>query len=171
MAAGEIRIGIPGNSTTNFNAASLAVLTLYRGGEGVSFSQRAAIGYDTTGTPTNWGTTPIIGPAYAPKFLWTLTPWLTTSEAQHLEALAIYQKSTQNALRLIDEVDQVVIDPAYNNRTLLSQTTPSWGAAYRVGYGVFSVQLQLEDAWSEYIGQWAEDDAGAKAATITAVEL
>ena len=171
MAAGEIRIGIAGNNTTNFNTASLAVLTLYRGEEGISFSQRAAIGYDTTGTPTNWGTTPIIGPAYAPKFLWTLTPWLTTSEAQHLEALAIYQKSTQNALRLIDEVDQVVIDPAYNNRTLLSQATPSWGPGYRVGYGVFSVQLQLEDAWSEYIGQWAEDDAGARAATITAVEL
>jgi hypothetical protein len=33
------------------------------------------------------------------------------------------------------------------------------------------VQLQLEDAWSEYIGQWAEEDAGASAATITAVEL
>lgn len=171
MAAGEIRIGIPGNSTSNFNTSTLAVLTLYRGEADASLSQRSPIGFDTAGTPTNWGTTPITGPAYAPKYLWTLSPWLTESEAQHLEALVLYQKATQNPLRLIDEIDKVVINPSYNNRTLLSPTTPTWTSSYQVGYGVFSVQLQLQDDWNQFIGRWTGEDAPARAATLTAVEL
>lgn len=171
MAVGQIRIGIPGNSTSDFNTASLAVLTLYRGEAGISLSQRSPIGLDTTGTPTNWGTTPITGPAYAPKYLWTLSPWLTRDESLHLEALVLYQKSTQNALRLIDEVDQIVIDPSYNNRTLLSPATPTWSASYQTGYGVFSVHLQLQDDWSQFIGLWDGTTTPARAAVFTAVEL
>lgn len=171
MAVGEIRIGIPGNSTSNFNTASLAVLTLYRGEAGVSFSQRSPIGLDSTGTPSNWGTTPITGPAYTPKYLWTLSPWLTEAEALHLEGLVLYQKSTQAPLRLIDEVDRVVVNPAYNNRTLLSAATPTWAPSYQTGYGVFSVHLQLQDDWNQFIGVWDGTTTPAKAAVLTAVEL
>jgi len=171
VAVGEIRIGVPGNSTSNFNTASLAVLTLYRGEAGASFSQRSPIGLDSTGTPSNWGTTPITGPAYVPKYLWTFSPWLTETEAQHLEGLVLYQKSTQNALRLIDEVDKVVINTSYNDRTLLSATSPTWATGHQVGYGVFSVHLQLQDDWSQFIGMWDGTTTPARAAVLTAVEL
>jgi hypothetical protein len=171
MAFGQIRIGIPGNTSSNFSTATLAVLTLENATADAPLSLRSPIGFNTAGTPSNYGTTPITGPAYTPKELWTLAPLLTASEAMHLRALVTYQKSTGNPLRLIDEVDLIAIDPAYNNRTLLEQTTPSWGSGYRTGYGVFSVQLQLDGDWNQYFGIFNATGEQARVVTFTAVEL
>jgi hypothetical protein len=171
MAIGEIRIGLAGDSTSNFATSSLGVLTLYRAGVDAPLTSRAPIGLNVPGEPSNAGTTPITGPAYTPKYIWTLAPWLTLDEALHLQALVLYQKSAKATLRLIDEVDRITIDPAYNNRTLLSEATPTWGSSYRTGYGVFSVLLTLDGDWNQYLGLWGDDGSQARAATFTAVEV
>ena len=170
MAQGEIRIGIAGAGASDFASSPVSVLTLYRGGD-EPFTLRSVFGFNAPGDPTIYGSTPITGPQYAPRQLWTLSPWLTRDEANQLYALALWQKANGTALRLIDEVDTITIDTTYNNRTLLSSTTPAWGANYRTGYGIFSVQLTVEGEWSQYLGLWAGTEDEARAVTFTATEV
>jgi hypothetical protein len=171
MAFGEIRIGLPGAGASDFATSTLGTLTLYRAGDDVPLSSRAPLGLNQAGNPTTRGTTPIFGPDYVPKYLWTLAPWLTLDEALHLQALVLYQKSAKSSLRLIDEVDRIVIDPAYNSRTLLSELTPSWSATRRTGFGIFAAHVTLEGEWSQYLGLWGDDGSQARSATFSAVEV
>jgi hypothetical protein len=171
MAIGEIRIGVKGSGASDFSTAALGVLTLYRAGTDAPLSSRAPLGLNTALEPSIYGTTPIIGPAYTPKYLWTLAPWLTLDEALHLQALVLRQKSAGITLRLIDEVERITIDTTYNNRTLISQLTPAWGATYRTGYGVFDVHITLDGEWNQYLGLWADNSTQARGATFTAVEV
>jgi hypothetical protein len=171
MAFGEIRIGVPGNSSSNFDTSAIAVLTLDTASTDAPLSLRSSLGFDTAGDPTTYGTTPIFGPQYTPKELWALAPLLTNTEAQHLRGLLTWQKANKAALRLIDEVYPITVLTTYNTRTLLSETTPSWGGAFRQGFGIFAVQLQIDGPWNDYFGIWADSGEQARLATFTAVEL
>jgi hypothetical protein len=96
---------------------------------------------------------------------------VSRDQADQIYALALYQKQAGGALRLIDEIDPVVYQTGYNSRVLLAETTPSWGANNRKGYGVFSIQLQLDGDWDQYLGLWADDLQQARQLTFTAVEV
>jgi hypothetical protein len=171
MAVGEIRIGVPGTGAADFNTTAINVLTLDKASTESPLSTRASLGFDNATEPSNAGTTPIVGPSYTPKQLWTLAPLLTADEAEHLRGLLTWQKANKSPLRLIDEVDLITVLNSYNPRPLIGEITPTWGAGFRRGYGIYAVQLQIDGPWNDYFGIWSDSLEQARLATFTAVEL
>ena len=175
MAAGQLTLGIPGNSTTNFATTPLPSLVLYRSPADSPLATRSPLGYAEVTARSNRGTPQVSGPAYAPTYAWAVAALLTLTEALQLEALSTwqdraYKAKTDGKLRLIDEVEMLGPEPDPHSHTLLSTITPAWASTYRYGYGVFAIKLQLPEDWKQQVGTWT-GGVEARLCTFSLVEL
>ena len=175
MALGQLTLGIPGNTATNFSTSALPAVTIFRSPAGSPMVSRSPLGYAEVAGRSNWGTAQVAGPAYAPTYAWAVAAVMSLDEALQLEALAgwqdrAYKASTDGALRLIDETEMLAPEPDPHSRVLLSPLTPTWASGYRYGYGVFAVKLQLAEDWKQQVGLWGNGDQ-ARLCTFSLVEL
>jgi hypothetical protein len=154
--AAQIRIGIPGNSTSNFATADIPVLTLAKAPGGESLSSRSEIGMLLPADRSNAGTLAVNAPTHAIKYQWEFNAVLSEADSLVLGALIAWQKANPaTGLRLIDEVEY--LDPVpVQSRTLLATLNPTWNATYVYGYGVFSVVLIIGEGWRARFGRWKE---------------
>jgi len=163
MALGQLTLGIPGNTATNFATTPLPAVALFRSSPEAPLASRSALGFAEVSGRSNRGTPLVAGPAYAPAYAWAVATMLSLTEALQLEALAgwqdrAYKAKTDGALRLIDETEVLGPEPDPHSRTLLEPLTPLWADTYRYGYGVFAVKLQLPEDWKQQQGVWASGD-------------
>jgi hypothetical protein len=178
VAVGQITIGIPGNSSTNFANSPVTQLVLKLSAPGTELAPRPRIGRAISNGYSNRGTAIIGGPAYNPKYQWAITSMVTQDQYLHLAALAFYQqdkiskKETQSQwrLRLIDETEYVEPEHNPHSRVLLQSITPSWAPSYRYGYGVFDVKLEIPEDFVAKAGKWASGSE-CRLVTFGAVEL
>lgn len=175
MAVGELTLGIPGNSTTNFATTPIPSIALGRGPAGEALSTRSEVGYSELIGRSNWGTPQVSGPVHNPKYQWAIAAMLTESQARQVGALAkwqdaAYKARTDGALRLIDEAELLDDEPNPHSRTLLTPLVTPWNSGYRYGYGVFPVLIQLPQDWRQQVGQWSTGEA-ARLCTFVVVEL
>ena len=176
MAVGQLRLGIPGNTSTNFASSPLTALTLTRSPAGAPLAVVSTVGWATLSDRSNRGTAIITGPSHSFFYSWAISALLTQDEALHLQALAQWQndklqkKESGFALRLIDETKFVIPEPSPHSRVLLQSITPPFGNSYRYGYGVFPVKLEIPEDLLSDAGRWASGNE-AKLLTFGAVEL
>jgi len=154
--ATEIRLGIAGNSSTNFASSPIPSLTLSRVTSGGILSTRNAIGANLIAGRSNYGTLAIGGAAHGFKYAWEINAVITDAQNLILDALLQWQKDNPTTgLRLIDEVEY--LEPATTqSRTLLATLSPSWNAELDYGFGVFSVALVTGENWRERFGRPSE---------------
>jgi hypothetical protein len=175
MAIGQLSLGIPGNSTTNFATSPLPAVVLFRSPAATPLAVRSPLGFAEVSGRSNRGTPQVSGPAYSPTYVWSVATMLTLDEALQLEGLATwqdraYKAKADGALRLIDELELLGPEPSPHSRTLLQAITPPWATSYRYGYGVFPVKLQLPEDWKQQAGVWASG-AEARLCTFSLLEV
>lgn len=173
MAQGELTIGIPGAGASDFASSPITSLTI---------TQTPQKGPPTRGKPPAVsvrsesinGTSAIGGRASAAKFIWTINCILSFDDARKLTTLADwqsdqYQNSNDGVLRLIDETKYINnFERQVWGRSLLAQIDESWNSAYKYGYGVFGVLLQLPEDFEAYFGNIT---TGESSLTFTIVEV
>lgn len=178
MAVGQITIGIPGNSSTNFATSPVQSLVLQLSPRGSQLSNPSRVGRAVSNGYSNRGTAIIGGPSYNPKYQWAFSAMVTQDQYLHLAALAFYQQdkiskketASQFRLRMIDETE--FLEPEHNphSRVLLQSITPSWAPSYRYGYGVFDVKLEIPEDFVSKAGKWSSGNE-ARLLTFGAIEL
>lgn len=175
MAAGELRLGIPGNTFSSFTTTTLPAVTLNRSPAGTPLALRSELGYAELSGRSNRGTAQIAGPAYAPTYTWAVASLVTLDQALQLGSLskwqdAAFKAKADGALRLIDETELLDPEPNPHSRTLLSILTPTWASTYRYGYGIFPIKLQLPEDWKQQVGRWRTGDE-ARLVTFSMLEI
>ena len=143
MATGEFKIEIPASSPP----IEALTITLFEPGS-VQPQQQGGI---APGTPSNWGTTPITGPAYNGKYGGSVAAHLTRSDLLKFQALVRWQQRqikgldaaltldsgySLGNLKITDETTYLDPEPAPHSRTLVAALTPAFAPTYRYGYGV-----------------------------------
>lgn len=163
MAENDFRIGIPGGTATTFATTPVASLNITkRVGKGPP--PRGPLNIIQPGQTSINGVDILNGQAYAPKFLWTVTCLITSTQSRQLTRLFNWQQSQFRAkndgrLRLIDETRYIDdYERQVNGRTLLAQFDEADNAAQKYGYGVFYVNVLLDAEFLEPSGRLLGDD-------------
>ena len=167
MPFGEFKLQIPGVSPP----IEPLVLRDFNGDFG--WPRRSRVGISVASTPSNLGVTPITGPAYNYKYVWSCAFNLSPENRRHLKALANWQDRTvkakqDGALLLTDELHELDPEPSPHSKTIASGTSQAWsgGSGYVYGYGQFLVKLEPGDDFEQRIN-WI----GSEVLTFRLVEL
>jgi len=184
MPLDHLSLGIPGNTTTNFAAAPIPMVPLFRSAPEAPLVSRSELGYSVLSGRSNRGVAQISGPASRITYLWAVATKLTKSEKRRVGKLAKWQdwgyKGITNAgvatarqarpLRLIDETEELDGEPSPHSRTLLSNLPDPDDASWVYGYGIFEVKIELPEDWWLQDGLWARGEE-ARLCTFSLVEL
>lgn len=149
MATGALTIAIPAAAPP---IPELSIVFFEPGG-----MEQDSTGWATAGTPSQWGTTPITGPAYNGKYGGSVAAHLSQSEMVLFRALARWQDRqlkgldaplaldspfATGQLKITDETQFLDAEPAPHSRTLVAALNPTWNAGWEYGYGIFAAKVQ-----------------------------
>ena len=175
MAENDFRIGIPGAGASDFATTPVAALNITKTPQ-KGPPPRGPINIIQAGdTPSLNGIDILTGPSVAPKFLWTPTALLTSTQARQLTRLFGWQQSqfrnqADGKLRLIDETRFIDdYERQVHGRTLLAQFDEADNAAQKYGYGVFNVVILLDPEFLQPSGALLGDDTDTITFTLREV--
>jgi len=165
MSIGELNLGIPGGSASNFATTPYPSITINRWTSDGRAPSRQRLNYAALAGRSIAGTSQIVGPIHLTRFQWSVFTVLTLAEMRLLVNLADwqddqYKDQNDGKLRLIDEIQYLSnIERSQNGRTLLAELDETYDSSVKYGFGVFNVKLQLSEDFNAELGLLGDDVA------------
>jgi len=167
VADGNLTLGIPGASTTDFATTPLPALLIGEWLDSQLPVRSPATGALTVAGYSNWGTANITGPAHGVRYSWAVATVLEQASARHLFRLWDWQQTNRTALRLLDEIEPLDVP---GTRPLLTTETEPYGTGLTYGFAAFAVWLELPEDWRTHLGVFT-DGPQAKQVSFTLLEV